>query len=318
MNSFSFSEKNILITGSNGLLGREIVELFQKSYSDVNLITPSSGDVDLRCMESVNKLFSLEGGVDIVIHLAAVVFGLKGNMLNQYNALHQNTTIDSNVFDACKQYGVEKIFYASSVATYGFPFADLPLKESDLFFGEPHSGELGYSMAKRHAYAYLEILSQQGVDCIYGLFTNLYGRHDTYNDVTSHVVPSLICKALKAKKNLENLSVWGNGEASRDFMYAKDAARAVIHLLSFSDVKNEVCNIASGTELKISDIAESLVSILELTGIEYDTNQPVGIKSRSVDVSRLKELGFSCEYDLQAGLEDVLGFLNDSNSLGDR
>jgi len=230
--------------------------------------------------------------------------------------LHQNTTIDSNVFDACKKHRVEKIFYASSVAAYGFPFAGLPLKESDLFFGEPHSGELGYSMAKRHAYAYLKILSQQGVDCIYGLFTNLYGRHDTYNDVTSHVVPSLIFKALKAKKNLESLSVWGSGEASRDFMYAKDAARAVIHLLSFSDVKNEVCNIASGAELKISDIAESLASILELSGIEYDANQPVGIKSRSIDISRLDELRFSCEYDLQAGLEEVLDFLGDSNLLG--
>ena len=171
-------------------------------------------------------------------------------------------------------------------------------------------------MAKRHAYAYLKVLSQQGVDCIYGLFTNLYGKHDTYNEVTAHVIPSLIYKALRASdQNPKSLNVWGNGEASRDFLYVKDAARAVIHLLIFSEKEFETYNIASGIELKISDIAELLKEMLNLENVYYDASQPVGIRHRSVDVDKLKQSGFSCKYTLKQGLKEVLDFMRYSDQM---
>jgi GDP-L-fucose synthase len=303
----------ILVTGSGGLLGTEIVKCINNNYKDIKLVTPRSFDVDFRSKLETDNLFSTEGDIDTVIHLAAVVFGLKGNMLNQYNALHQNTLIDSNIFDACKQYGVKKIFYASSVAAYGFPFVKIPLIEDDFLVGGPHPGEFGYSMAKRHAHSYLKVLSKYDINCTYGLFTNLYGKHDTYNETTGHVIPSLIYKALEAKKNknpnLRRLSVWGDGTASRDFMYAKDAARAVLHLLSSSEKGFEMYNIASGVTTKISDIVEILASSLNLYDIDFDISQPTGIQSRSVSVDRLNETGFSCNHSLTSGLNEVLSFL---------
>ena len=303
----------VLVTGSGGLLGTEIVECINNNYKDIKLVTPRSFDVDFRSKLETDKLFTEEADIDTVIHLAAVVFGLKGNMLNHYKALHQNTMIDSNIFDACKQNGVKKIFYASSVAAYGFPFVKMPLIEDDFLIGAPHHGEFGYSMAKRHAYSYLKVLSESNISCTYGLLTNLYGKHDTYNKTTGHVIPSLICKALEAQMNknpsLRKLSVWGDGTSSRDFMYAKDAARAVLHLLSTSEKKFGVYNIASGITSKISDVAEILASSLSLYDVGFDITQPTGIQSRSVSVDRLNEVGFSCNYNLKSGLNEVLSFL---------
>jgi Nucleoside-diphosphate-sugar epimerases len=134
----------------------------------------------------------------------------------------------------------------------------MPLKEADFFEGLPHYGEFGYAMAKRHAYTYLKIISQETEMLFsYGIFTNLYGENDRFDESNGHIIPSLISKAYSASLSGKNLNVWGNGSAERDFLYAEDAARAVLLCLE-DDNPQRIINISSGRGIRIGYIAETI------------------------------------------------------------
>ncbi|MFT4464124.1 MAG: NAD-dependent epimerase/dehydratase family protein [Sodalis sp. (in: enterobacteria)] len=166
-----------------------------------------------------------------VFHLASLVFGLLGNMENQLNAIATNTLINQQLFLACQRYPVRKIFFASTVAGYGYPYQSLPLTEPYFFSGAPHAGEYGYGMAKRHALGYLEILRREyDIDYCYGIFTNLFDPYDRFDIHCGHVIPSLIEKAAASVQRQDRcLHVWGRPETSRDFMFSEEAGAAALH-----------------------------------------------------------------------------------------
>lgn len=301
--------KTILITGGNGLLGSSLIFMLKNLYdNNIKILSPSKEELNLLDYHEVEKYF-LSHKPNYVFHVAAKVFGIQGNIENQLHSLTTNSAIDSNVFNACARFPVEKILYAGSVAEYAFPYISLPLSEADLLVSQPHWGEYGYSMAKRHALSYLTILKENyKIPYTYCLFTNLYGPNDRFNTETGHVIPSLILKAVYAARTNGTLKVWGNPDTSRDFMYIEDASLATVK--AFLKLEG-IVNIASGIESKMYDVVQVLKKEFStIDNVIWDSGKPVGISRRSVNIDRLNSIGFKSSYTLETGIQKTISWLN--------
>ncbi|BCK27007.1 NAD-dependent epimerase/dehydratase family protein [Vibrio cholerae] len=305
--------KKILITGSSGVLGTALKEqLLRQGYK--NILAPNSSELNLTNLKST-KLYIEKNQPEHIYHLASLVYGLKGNLNNQFNAISTNSTINNNLFLAIHNSTVSKVFFAGTVASYPYPYKSLPLKEDDFLNGEPHKGEYGYASAKRFALSYLKLMKEyHNIDYCYGIFTNLYGKNDKFDLENGHVIPSLIEKAFNAVNNgTKTVEVWGNVKTSRDFMYSDDAARAAI--LAMNNFSGLV-NISSGKETTISDVILAINNSFsgELNFI-FDKNAPIGVSNRSVDNSRLKEAGFFPEVSIDDGISRVITWYRENERI---
>lgn len=298
-------DNRILITGAGGVLGYGLLDALTKNGYE-NILTPDRSEMNCLSQESVADYFN-QHRPEYVFHLASLVYGLKGNLDNQLKSISNNTIINQNVICSCHQFNVKKIFFAGTVASYPFPYVKLPLDENDLMSGEPHGGEYGYAMSKRHALAYLKILNQyHNVDYCYALFTNLFGANDKFDSVNGHVIPSLIEKAYNSLHNgSDKLIVWGRPETTRDFLYNKQAGLAALHaMINISGV----VNIASGIETSMGDIVNSIVNYYDKIIPVWDENAPIGIPKRSVSISILNDSGFNPDFDLKEQISDTISW----------
>lgn len=303
----------ILVTGAGGVLGQAILERLAKDGFK-NVLSPSSLELNLLDDGKLDVFFE-EKKPKFVFHLASLVFGLKGNLNNQINSISKNTMINNNLLMACYRHKVKKIFFAGTVAAYPYPFVELPLREDFYLNGEPHWGEYGYAASKRHGLSYLNIMkNNHDVDYCYGIFTNLFGPHDKFDIENGHVIPSLIEKSfisISSGKNL--LEVWGNKNTTRDFMLSTDAARAAVLAM---EKYSGLINISSGVETSIESICNA---INQWHGnklmLAWDKNAPIGVPKRSVDNSRLQELGFKCDYDIKSGIKLVMDWYSNNTNV---
>jgi GDP-L-fucose synthase len=296
----NLDQANILITGGNGMLGKAILKKLQH-LGCKTIYSPGSGEMDLLSPNSIKDYLEYKE-IDIIFHLASLVFGLQGNSNNQLQSFIQNTKIYSNLLEYVEKYKtVKKIFFAGTVAAYPEKKLSLKLTENMFFDGEPHFGEYGYASAKRHAFAHLKILkSCSNIDFTYGIFTNMYGPNDTYDLVNGHVIPSLIKKGSIAKLKCTNkLNVWGNPNSSRDFMHVDDAAAAAVLLTQKS---TELCNICTGVESQMIEAANIIRNHYNLKELIWDNSMPIGISNRFISNNKLQELNFTCNYTLETGL----------------
>lgn len=292
----------ILVTGAHGLLGRAVrKQLEEKGCRQV--LSPSRAELDYTDAAATRAYFLRERPA-YVFHLASVVFGLLGNMMHQVEALATSTLLNHNVIMNSAEVGVRKLFFAGSVASYPFPYRKMPLTEEMFWNGDPHQGEYGYAHAKRHALAYLQLLkAHSGMDFFYGILTNLYGPEDRFDDKHGHVIPSLIKKMHRAKHRGESFRVWGDGSATRDFMYVVDAAAAVVHGM---ENLSGLANISSGETLSIRKIVEALSRAAEYSGeTVWETERPVGIPERSVSADLIRAAGFRCDFSIDEGMRET-------------
>ncbi len=290
----------LLITGSGGMLGSAVLAHLQRE-GFTQLLAPTRQEMNLLDSNSIRAYLSAYRPKTI-IHLASVVFGLGGNLKHQMLSGLENTAINNNLFRELQSYPIEHLFFAGTVASYPFPYRTMPLVEESFFEGLPHYGEFGYAMAKRHAYTYLRILGEEtGLRYTYGIFTNLYGQNDRFDIENGHVIPSLIAKAYSASQSGTVMEVWGDGSALRDFLYAEDAARAILLCLDQND-ENRLINISSGYGVSIRHIAETIATASGTTELRFVSDKPIGIPSRVVDNKQLTLLGFSPSVPIEEGL----------------
>ncbi len=299
----------VLITGGTGMVSRYVQDLLQNRY-DVHIEIPDRKRLNLESKTETVDFFN-QFKPEYVFHLAGKVHGLGGNLMYPLETLSTNVLINDAVFTACSQDSVKKVFFAGTVASYKYPFEQLPLREESLFEGDPHDGEYGYAMAKRLAYSYLKLLSEKfNKKFVYGVYTNLYGPHDRFNIVSGHVVPSLISKLERAVSNGTSLEVWGRPETTRDFMFVEDAARAAIFLMETSE---GIYNIGSGQENTMQSLVNSLVEASNFNGrIVWNASKPVGISRRYSDVEKLFKLGFQVKSELPVGIKKTWNWYCDA------
>jgi len=302
----SLPSKRIVVTGGAGFLGSHLVEQLQ-GMGCRDIFVPRSGQYDLRTPEAVARLYRA-ARPEVIIHLAAVVGGIGANRENPGSFFYDNLLMGVELMEQARRQGVEKFVAIGTVCAYP-KFTPVPFKEDDLWNGYPEETNAPYGLAKKMLLVQAQAYRQQyGLNAIYLLPVNLYGPRDSSDPAKSHVIPALIKKCVDAiEKNQSRVEVWGTGQASREFLYVEDCARAIALAAERYD-KPKPVNLGAGREITI----RKLVSLIaELTGfrgeILWDGSKPDGQPRRCLDVSRAeREFGFRATTDFTDGLRKTI------------
>ena len=296
----------ILITGGTGFLGSFVVEkLKKKKYR--NVFIPRSKDYNLINMEAVKRLYK-DSNPDIVIHLAAKVGGIGANRENPGKFFYDNLMMGVQMMEQGRRFGIEKFVALGTICCYP-KFTPVPFKEKDLWNGYPEETNAPYGLAKKMLLVQSQAYRQQyGFNSIFLMPVNLYGPGDNFDPKSSHVIPALIKKCFDAKrKGKESVVIWGTGKATREFLYIKDCAEAII-LATKKYNKSDPVNIGAGFEISIKDLVSLIVKLTGFKGkVVWDTSKPDGQPRRKLDVSKAREeFGFVAKTDFQEGLRKTI------------
>lgn len=292
----------ILVTGARGLVGSAFVDLL-KNEGYQNIIPVGRKECDLVDQKQTIEFIQDHRPV-YIFHSAARVYGIIGNMCNKALSFYDNAMININVVYGAHLAGIKKITVMGTGCVYPYPSPALPLQEDMIFNGRPHESENSYAQAKRAMLAMCEAYKEShNLDWAYVISCNLFGANDKFDTKFGHVVPSLIKKFYDAKQNRGKVSVWGDGSAQRDFLYIKDAARAVLAIMENID---GTCNMGSGSVYSIKDIVEVIAKISGMEhAVEWDPTKPNGQDYRSYDLSRLNSINFVPKWTIEDGLQET-------------
>lgn len=306
------SGKIIGVTGGGGFLGKHVIKaLIKNQIQEENILAPRSYEVDLT---DFDQTLNFVKEVDVVIHLAADVGGILYNKKYPGDLLSKNLQMGLNIFNACNQSGILKL--VNTGTTCMFPsMASLPFKEDDIFKGYPAEVTAPYGISKIVLFELSKAYKKQyDLNSINLIPVNLYGPGDHFEGENTHVVPALISRVIDAKKkSLESIDIWGTGIATREFLFAEDAANGIVKaLLLYNDT--DPVNLGTGVETSIKDLVIQIQQLVGYKGkIKWDSTKPDGTLRRCVDVVRAKErFGFSAETTLSDGLSETIKWYYDS------
>ncbi|MCF2518433.1 GDP-L-fucose synthase [Dyadobacter sp. CY351] len=294
-------EAKIYIAGHRGMVGSAIHRALKNNGYN-NVITRSSGELDLRSQEAVKEFFADEKP-NYVFLAAAKVGGIVANNTQRADFIYENLMIEANVIHQAYLNNVKKLMFLGSSCIYP-KLASQPLREDYLLTGLLEETNEPYAIAKIAGIKLCEAYRDQyGCNFISVMPTNLYGYGDNYNLTTSHVLPALIRKFHEAKEqNKPFVEAWGTGSPKREFLFADDLAEACLFLMeTYND--RELINIGTGEDLSIKEVTEMIAKTTGYSGdIRWDTSKPDGTPRKLMDVSKLRSKGWKHKTDLETGL----------------
>ncbi|RLE38947.1 GDP-L-fucose synthase [Candidatus Woesearchaeota archaeon] len=298
------TNKRIVVTGGAGFLGKRVVQkLKEKGVTDI--FVPRSREFDLRNIEACTKVVN---GADIIIHLAAKVGGIGLNRKKPGELFYDNLIMGIQLMEQARLAGVQKFVAIGTICAYP-KFTPVPFKEENLWQGYPEETNAPYGLSKKMLLVQSKAYRKQyGFNSIFLLPVNLYGPGDNFDPESSHVIPALIKKCVDAIENDEDcITVWGDGSASREFLYVEDAAEAIV-LATEKYNKSEPVNLGSGFEITIKNLVKLIAELTGFNGqIKWDTTKPNGQPRRLLDVSKAKEeFGFKARVDFKEGLKRTI------------
>jgi GDP-L-fucose synthase len=296
----------VVVTGGSGFLGRHVVAALERAGC-ASVFVPRKIGYDLTHEPDVERLYE-DANPDLVIHLAAVVGGIGANRESPGRFFYENVMMGALVLEHARRSGVRKFVGVGTICAYP-KLAPVPFVERDLWNGYPEETNAPYGIAKKmllvQGQAYR---AQYGMNVIHLLPVNLYGPHDNFDPASSHVIPALIKKFLDAvQSGAPEVVCWGTGNATREFLYVEDCAKAIVRATERYDAPEPV-NIGAGFEISIRDLATLVAELTGFTGrIVFDATKPDGQPRRSLDVSRaLSEFGFKATTDFRDGLRNTI------------
>ncbi len=297
----------VLLTGSTGFVGQNVLPILKQHY-DVRTLM-SAPDVDLRRQVDAKEVFN-RIRPDVVVHLAGKVGGIGANRENPGRFMYDNLIMGTNMIHEAMTHDVKKFILLGTVCAYP-KFTPVPFKEEDLWNGYPEETNAPYAVAKKTLMLMLESYHKQyGLNGVNLVPVNMYGPHDHFNLTSSHVIPALILKVQNALDRQDRtITLWGTGSASREFLFAGDAAEA-IRLAIENSPGPEPINIGTGIETSIRDLVRTICQLMGYDGeIAYDSSKPDGQPRRCLDTTRATErLAFSAKTKLFDGLRRTINW----------
>ena len=307
------AKKRITVTGGAGFLGSRVVEQL-RAAGVKEVFVPRSRDYDLTDMAAVRRLYA-DARPQVVIHLAAVVGGIGANRANPGKFFYDYLMMGAQLMEEGRKAGVEKFIAIGTICAYP-KFAPVPFKEDCLWNGYPEESNAPYGLAKKmmlvQAQAYR---AQYGFNAIFLLPVNLYGPGDNFNTESSHVIPALIKNFISAAgAGQKEVTAWGTGRATREFLYVDDCAQGVC-LAAARYEKPDPVNIGAGFEISIKDLAGVIARLTGFGGrINWDSSKPDGQPRRMLDTSRAQtEFGFKAKTNFEEGLKKTIEWYRDNN-----
>jgi GDP-L-fucose synthase len=305
----------IYIAGHNGMVGSAIWRtLSAKGYT--NLIGASSATLDLRNQRAVKEYIAQEKP-EVIIDAAARVGGILANNDYPYQFIMENMQIQNNLIDSALQGGIEKFIFLGSSCIYP-KMAPQPLKEDYLLTGDLEPTNEWYAIAKITGVKACQAIRKQfGKDYVSLMPTNLYGTYDNFDLNTSHVLPAMMRKFHEAKENNHApVTLWGSGTPMREFLFVNDMAEAVVFALE-NKLPDYLYNVGTGEDLTIKQLAETIQKITGHQGeIIWDSSKPDGTPRKLMDVSKMHDLGWKHQVDLEKGIQITYDwFLENANEI---
>ena len=294
--------KKILILGSNGMVGTSVVKSFENS-THFQVIKSNRDDTDLFNFEETNKLIS-KTNPDILINAAAKVGGIVANNQQRTEFLIENLKININILESCIPFNNIKVINLGSSCIYPLN-AKNPISETEFMNGKLEPTNSPYAMAKLTSIELGDAMNKQyGHKVINLMPTNLYGPNDNFSEVDSHVIPGLIFRMEKAKKeNNPTFSIWGSGKPLREFLHVDDLSNAIKFIIE-NEINDNLINIGSGDEVSIKSIAETIKKVSDYKGdLNFDTTKPDGNPRKLLDSTKILKLGWKPQISLTDGLK---------------
>ena len=272
-----------------------------------NILVPLIEEYDLVKIEDIRRMYD-DMRPDIVIHLAAVVGGIGANREHPGEFFYKNLMMGVQLIEEARLRKLEKFVAIGTVCAYP-KFTPVPFKEDDIWNGYPEETNAPYGLAKKMLLVQSQAYRQEyGFNSIFLLPVNLYGPRDNFNPASSHVIPALIKKCVDAiEAGQKYIECWGTGKASREFIYADDAAEGIV-LATEHYNGPEAVNIGAGFEITIKELVELIAELTGFKGeIRWDATKPDGQPRRCLDTSRAKALfGFEAKTGFREGLKAQL------------
>jgi GDP-L-fucose synthase len=299
----------IYLAGHSGMVGSAILsQLLDDGYN--NIITRSSSILDLTNQRDVYSYFEKERP-DVVILAAAKVGGIQANIDNPASFLIDNLQIQNNVISASLKYNTQKFIFLGSSCIYPKECRQ-PMREGDLLTGKLEPTNEGYAIAKIAGIKLLEgMYKQYGFNSISLVPCNLYGPNDSFDLKNAHVLSALVKRFVDAMDNKDgSITLWGTGDAKREFMHVGDLAKAVLHLMRHYH-SPEFINIGSGYDVSIKELAKLIANEVGFKGeILWDISKPNGMLRKCMDISNMKKLGFEPTIGLETGIREMIAIYN--------
>jgi GDP-L-fucose synthase len=297
-----WADQRVAVTGGTGFLGRAVVSRL-RTMGCASVTPLGRADYDLRDARDIVRLCA-EIRPTLIVHLAAVVGGIGANRERPAEFFYDNLMMGAQLVHHAWQQEVAKLVIIGTVCAYP-NLAPVPFKETDLWNGYPEETNAPYGIAKKALLVQSQAYRQQyGYNSIFLLPSNLYGPGDNFDPKSSHVIPAIIRKCAEAvQQGRDSIEVWGDGTATREFLYVDDAAEAIVLASEHYDCSDPV-NIGNGEEISIQHVVERVAAYVGFHGrIIWNMAMPNGQPRRRLDVSRAEErFGFRARTPFDEGL----------------
>jgi len=299
----------ILVTGGTGFLGKHVQAAFSNSKNE--LWFPSSKDLNL--LDAHASMYAISQiKPDAILHMAAVCGGILANKNSPADFLHKNLDMASNIFHAAHKAECKNVYTLGSVCAYP-KHCKTPFVETDLWNGYPEETNAPYGIAKRTLLMLGNTYREQyGIGGAHLIPVNMYGEHDHFDPVNSHVIPALIRKFDNAVTNGQKMvECWGTGQATREFLYAGDAATAIVKAVESGLSTDLPINLGMGKDISIKDLA---LLMAKLTGfdapdavIKFNGEVSDGQPKRLLSTYRASSvLGWTASTTLEVGIKRTI------------
>ena len=299
----------ILITGSTGLIGKNLVNYLSQTNHD--LLTPSHNELNLLHRDAIYNYLKFEKP-DCIIHLAAKVGGIAAHTKYPLQFLLENLDISRNVIITSYECGIKKFINMTSACIYPAEISDQPLTEDMAITGSFEKNYEGYSVAKAASALMCKYISENNTDFFYNTLIpcSIYGPHCSFNDENSTVIASAIKKIYTAKINrLNEVTIWGDGTARREFIYAGDLAKIIKFVTENLETIPPFLNVGTGTDYSVNECYEMIAKVLNYKcTFVHDLTKPVGKNRRLLSVNLMKSFGLKTETSLFEGIKETVNF----------
>jgi len=301
----------IVVTGGFGFLGQHLVRSLTRRGLPVRPLGRKHGD-----LREVKVAETLLEDADIVVHLAADVGGVGYLKGCPGRAFHDNLLLGLNVIRAASRGRAKRLILAGTPCSYSSS-AELPLTEAALLRGVP-SGDTGtYGYAKlATSLAAAAFCEDTSTDTVTVIPSNLYGPGDSFDEDHGHVVAALLRKAILAAEYGENtFEVWGDGSATRDFVYVSDVADGIAAVVQHDEpFLGAMFNLGSDRETSIGEIATVIATAVG-SGLSptFLADKPVGYVRRVMSSREaFEQFGYTANTGLLQGLRKTIAWLHQS------